>query len=120
MELPMKKSFIEIRELVLMCHLGVPRTERDHRQKVFVSLNIYADYSASEESDKITDTIDYSDIITAICELVVAERFLLIEHLASRIKKLTKSMCHAETIDVTVRKPNVIQQAAYVAYHHVE
>ena len=116
----MKKSFIEIRELVLMCHLGVPRTERGHRQKVFVTLEIYADYSKSEESDRIADTIDYSDIITAICNLVESETFLLIEHLASEIRKVTKSMCGASKVDVTVRKPNVIQQASHVSYHSVE
>ena len=113
----MSQSYIEINDLALMCHLGAYRKERTFPQKVFVTLRIFADYTKSEESDKLTDTIDYKEIVVTLQEMTSSSKFFLIETLARMIKEKILTTSCASAVEVRVRKPNVLVEAGAVSYN---
>jgi FolB domain-containing protein len=113
----MSQSYLEICDLVLMCHLGAYKKERVFPQKVFVTLRIFADYTKSEQSDVLSDTIDYKDIVVALQEMTRSRRFRLIESLAREIKEHILAHSLATLVEVTVRKPNVLMEAGAVSYN---
>jgi dihydroneopterin aldolase len=115
----MLQSYIEIRDLALMCHLGACEKERTFPQKVFVSLHIYADYSKSEASDQLADTIDYKDVVVALQAMTASTRFCLIESLARAINEKVLATSPASSVTVKVRKPNVLMEAGAVSYNLV-
>ncbi len=113
----MSKSYLEICDLALMCQLGVSTDERTFPQKVFVSLRINADYTASEVSDNLSDTIDYKDIVVSLRELTETKKFRLIETLARSIRDHVLAVSVATGVEVKVRKPNVLMEAGAVSYN---
>jgi 7,8-dihydroneopterin aldolase/epimerase/oxygenase len=113
----MSDSYIEICDLALMCRLGACEKERTFPQKVFVSLCIFADYSKSEGSDVLADTIDYKDVVVALQEMTASSEFCLIESLARAIKEKVLVMSQASSVAVKVRKPNVLMEAGAVSYN---
>ena len=114
------KSYLEIKDMVFLCKIGVPDAERQYPQKIFVTCLIYADFTRSEASDDIEHTVDYCDTIRDIQTLIDETSFHLIEHLAESIRTVVKRNQKVERVDVEVRKPNVIQNIAYVAFMSVE
>ena len=115
----MSESYLEICDLALMCQLGVSTDERTFPQKVFVSLRIYADYTASEVSDNLSDTIDYKDIVIGLRQMTETKKFRLIETLARSIREYVLAVSPATTVVVKVRKPNVLMEAGAVSYNLV-
>jgi dihydroneopterin aldolase len=113
----MPHSYIEICDLALMCHLGACKKERTFPQKVFVSLRIFADYSKSEGSDVLADTIDYKDVVVALQAMTAATTFCLIESLARAITDKVLATSNASSVTVKVRKPNVLMEAGAVSYN---
>ena len=115
----MSQSYIEICDLALMCHLGAYEKERTFPQKVFVSLRIYADYTKSEGSDVLADTIDYKEVVTVLQEMTSSREFCLIESLAHGIREAILAVTIASSVGVKVRKPNVLMEAGAVSYNLV-
>ncbi len=115
----MSRSYLEICDLALMCQLGVSTDEHTFPQKVFVSLRIYADYSVSEVSDDLSDTIDYKNVVTSLRQMTEAKKFRLIETLARSIRDHVLAVSPATAVTVKVRKPNVLMEAGAVSYNLV-
>lgn len=110
------KSYLEIKDLSLLCLLGVTDLERAHPQKVHISLKIYGNFEQSSKSDDINDTINYVGIMNSI-ELLVAEKpFKLIERLAYEIRQTILDVCGDRLVEVSVVKPNVLRSAKYAAF----
>ncbi|MDO8604612.1 MAG: dihydroneopterin aldolase [bacterium] len=111
-----KQSYIEIKDLSLLCHLGVTDLERAHPQKIYVSLKIYGNFDLPSQSDDIKDTVDYVEVMRAIESLVVEKPFKLIERLANEIKNTVLSVCGERQIEVCLVKPNVLRSAKYASF----
>ncbi|MEK7642804.1 MAG: dihydroneopterin aldolase [Patescibacteria group bacterium] len=109
-------SYLEVKDLTLMCRLGVTDAERSYKQKIFVTLRIYGDFNLPMESDEVVDTIDYTHVVDSIESLVQKETFKLIEHLAYRIREVILGVCENRLIEVYVVKPNVLRNARYASF----
>lgn len=116
----MKGSYIEIHDLVAMCRLGVSEEERQYPQKIFISFRMYSDFRSCEENDEIEKTVDYSVVIPKISSSISGRSFHLIEYLANEIRKVIKETFPVKSVDIYVKKPNVLQGVALVAYSSVE
>ncbi len=63
----MKK--ISIVDLEVFYRVGVPDAERAQPQRLLLTIEMEADFSAAAKSDSITDTIDYFDGHAAALEI---------------------------------------------------
>src|SRR5688572_27778637 len=95
---------ITIRDLGVLCRIGVPDEERAKPQRLLISLQVTGDFSQACVTDDISDTINYFDVSRRIVEFCRTESFKLIEKLAHEIARFTVREFGAEIVHVTVKK----------------
>ncbi len=69
-----------------------------------VNLTLWLDLAAAAASDAITDTCDYSQLVTAVQQLVQTQPFQLIETLAAAIAQLALAEAHLTQVRVQLTK----------------
>ena len=81
----MNADTIFIRRLPVACIIGVHPEERGSRQQLLVSVELTTDFNQAAASDRLSDTLDYSDIAARIEHCAIDGRYRLIETLAERL-----------------------------------
>ncbi len=69
-----------------------------------VNLTLWLDLAAAAASDAIADTCDYSQLVTAVQQLVQTQPFQLIETLAAAIAQLALAEAHLTQVRVQLTK----------------
>jgi dihydroneopterin aldolase len=77
---------IQIRDLALWTHIGVPEEERAREQRIFATVTLGCDESASK-TDAVTDTMDYEELAHHFREVAKSER--------KTLEKLAADLCDA-------------------------
>jgi FolB domain-containing protein len=101
-------DIIHIRDLRVLCVIGVRPEERRRRQEVSFDIDIWADLSAACESDDLADTVDYSAVKHAVLELAESSSCNLVEHLAELAAQMVLSFAGVERVRVEVHKPGAL------------
>lgn len=108
---------IELRGLTVYGYHGVFDSEKTQGQDFVIDVVLHTDLVRAGASDDLADTIDYGSLADEVAGIVQAERFDLIEALASAIAEhcLTKAPC----VEVTVHKPQapIARDFSDVAVH---
>jgi len=76
---------VVVRNLVLMCSIGVRRTERERLQRVRISVELTATPEASHPQEERRRVINYEKIVTAIRQIARSGHIDLCEGFAERI-----------------------------------
>lgn len=108
----MKK--ISIVDLEVFYRVGVPDAERAQPQRLLLTIEMEADFSAAAKSDSITDTIDYFEVTQRLLKLGDDKSWKLLEKLASDIADAVLAEFKPRSVSVDVRK-FVIPQARFVS-----
>ena len=95
---------IEIRGLELLLFCGVLAEEQARRQPFRFDIDLHIDLVAAGTSDDLADTINYGHVIDRLSETLTAERFQLLERLATRVIELVLAETAADGVTVTVHK----------------
>lgn len=95
---------ISIRDIKTSGRHGVSDEERREYQEFLVDIDIDTDATAAIESDDVSKTVDYSEVVEEASRMVAEESFNLVETLASGIANRILEMEHVERVEVTVRK----------------
>jgi len=105
---------IELRALRATGYVGALPEEQERRQPIEVDLDVVADLREAGRTDDLTTTIDYGVLTDAIEQLIVNERFVLLERLAARVAEVVMADDRIVEVTVAVRKlrPPVPQQLA--------
>lgn len=108
----MRPDTIEIRGLRALGFCGALPEEQERRQPFEVDLDVETDLSVAGASDELGDTVDYGALCAQVEAVVVDERFVLMERLATRIAEVVLADDRIAAVTVTVRKlrPPVPQQ----------
>ena len=85
---------------------GVAPFEREHPTDLLVDAELELDLSRAAASDRLEDTIDYTDVIGEIRRITAASSFALIERLASTIADRLLEL-GARSVRVRIAKPAV-------------
>lgn len=103
---------IELRGLRALGFCGALPEEQERRQPFEVDLDVVADLSLAGRTDVLDDTLDYGAIAAVVERVIVEERFVLLERLATRLTEVVLADARVESVTVTVRKlrPPVPQQ----------
>ena len=106
---------IHIEQLEFDCLIGVNPWERLVKQRISVDISMDVDLAAVGKSDSIKDTVDYRGVARAVTEEVNSSSYRLIETLAGRLAEICLAIERVQAVEVTLRKPGAIKNAAAAA-----
>jgi 7,8-dihydroneopterin aldolase/epimerase/oxygenase len=102
-------DIIFIREARFQCHLGVTPKERATLQEVLLDVELTLDVAAAGLSDRIGDTVNYSEVWQRIHECIVPHEYRLVETLAEHVARtLLRGFPRVEDVSVRVTKPGAL------------
>jgi 7,8-dihydroneopterin aldolase/epimerase/oxygenase len=96
---------IRITGLRLHGHHGVFDSEKADGQPFIVDLAIEVAGMTAGESDSLSDTVDYSEVVALVAGIVTGDPVDLIETLAYRIGEAVSVRSGVQAVTVTVHKP---------------
>ena len=67
---------ITIKDLSVLCRIGVPDQERANPQRLLITVEMSGDFSRAAQSDDIAHTINYYDVSQRITQLCATESFV--------------------------------------------
>jgi dihydroneopterin aldolase len=107
-------SQISIVDLEVFYRVGVPDAERAQPQRLLLTVEMEANFSAAAKSDAIGDTIDYFAVTQRLLKFGEGREWKLIEKLASDIADTILAEFKPRSVSVAVKK-FVIPEARYVS-----
>ena len=107
-------DIIGIRDLEVFYHVGVPDEERAKSQRLLVTVDMDHDFTASAETDDLTQTIDYHAVTQRLLHFGKGREWKLIEKLAIEIATCLREEFGAAMVRVEVKK-FVIPQARWAS-----
>ena len=107
-------SKISIVDLEVFYRVGVPDAERAQPQRLLLTVEMEADFSAAAKSDDIADTIDYFAVSQRLLKFGEGRSWKLIEKLAADVADAILAGFKPASVTVEVKK-FVIPQARYVS-----
>lgn len=114
----MNRGSVEVVGLVLFARHGVHQSERQQGQRFILDMILEFDFTDAAKSDRLTDTVDYGEVV-AVAEAAFRDRhFYLIEASAAHVAgAVLAHFPRATSVRVTVKKPSAPVPAAidYVA-----
>jgi dihydroneopterin aldolase len=105
---------IFVRDLVMLCSIGVHGYEHDAKQRIRLNLDLDAVEGAEAINDDLRNVVCYDEIIQAVRRLVDAGHIRLIETLAERIAGLCLSDPRIRKVRVQIEKLDVYADVASV------
>jgi dihydroneopterin aldolase len=105
---------ISIVDLEVHYRVGVPEAERAQAQRLLLTVEMDADFTAAAKSDVIGDTIDYFAVTRRLLKFGEGREWKLIEKLASDIAEMILKDFKPKGVSVEVKK-FVIPQAKWVS-----
>jgi dihydroneopterin aldolase len=107
-------SKINIIDLEVFFHVGVPDEERTRPQRLLLTVEMDHDFNAAVAADSISGTIDYFKVAERLRGLGEGRSWKLIETLASEVADLVLKEFKPNAVIVEVKK-FPIPQARHVA-----
>lgn len=102
---------VTVRDLVLMCSIGIRRREREHHQRVRVSVELISTAAAANPGEDRRRVINYEKVVAAIREIARSGHIDLCEGFAERICIACFADPRVERIRVCVEKLDVFADA---------
>ncbi len=96
---------IQLTGIEVLARHGVLEAEHDRAQIFRVDVTAYLDLTEPAQSDRISDTLDYSVLAVDVREVVGSESHGLIEKVASRVCDVVFRHPQVERCTVTIHKP---------------
>ncbi len=98
---------IRIKNAVFYAYHGVMTDEQNLGGKFEVDVDLYCNVRSAEETDNLTQTVDYAKVYQKMKDIVVNQKFYLIEALGTRIAQgILQEFLKVERVIVRVRKHN--------------
>ena len=95
---------ISIVDLEVFYRVGVPDAERAQPQRLLLSVEMEADFSAAATSDAIADTIDYFAVSQRLMKFGAGREWKLIEKLAADVADAILAEFKPQAVSVEVKK----------------
>lgn len=112
-------AIISIKDLRIDTVIGIYDHELDQAQPLYFDIEMQSDILQAASTDNINDALDYHAVAKHIESMVEQNSNKLLEGLLATItKELLASFPKIESVTVTVRKPQAIDNAAHTAISH--
>lgn len=108
----MRAATVGIRDLEIVCILGVNPEERENPQRVLVSVEFEYDAEDAARRDEIRDAVNYDRVLRMVSEHMGWQKYRLMEAACGGIiSMLRDAYPELLTIQVEVAKPEAVPQA---------
>jgi 7,8-dihydroneopterin aldolase/epimerase/oxygenase len=98
---------IFIKGVVVHARHGVMKHETEVGQRFVIDLELYADLSESSRSDRLADTISYSNVVETATDAFKNANYKLLERAAGAVADaILSSFPKVRAVKVTVHKPH--------------
>lgn len=101
----MPNDRLSIMGMIFHAHHGVEQDEIERGQRFEVDIDMRLDASEAASTDHLEHTVDVRQVYFDVQELVVSQRFYLIETLCEQISQKILENYKVEKVTVRVRKP---------------
>lgn len=108
---PAPSYVVTIRGLELTASIGIRRREREHKQRVRISVDLTARPSAAVPGEDRRRIINYEKVVAAIRDIAASGHIELCEGFAERICTACFADPRVERVRVWVEKPDVFADA---------
>jgi dihydroneopterin aldolase len=108
------RYIVVVRNLVLLCSIGVRRVERERLQRVRISVELTATPEASHPREDRRRVINYEKIVTAIRQIARSGHIDLCEGFAERIAAACFADPRVAYLRVSVEKIDIYPDAEAV------
>jgi len=108
------RYIVVVRNLVLLCSIGVRRVERERLQRVRISVELTATPEASHPREDRRRVINYEKIVTAIRQIARSGHIDLCEGFAERIAAACFADPRVAHLRVSVEKIDIYPDAEAV------
>lgn len=104
-----------VRDLSLLCSIGVHQHEKNTRQRIIINLNLSIEEDdPSMVNDMLGHVVCYETLIVQVRELISREHVHLVETLAEKIAMVCLRDRRVREAWVRVEKPDIIPDALSV------
>jgi dihydroneopterin aldolase len=97
-------DWIEIEDLEVSYHVGVPDEERAQAQRLLISLRMAHDFGLAARTDDLHTTIDYYAVSRRVLAFGEGRSWKLIEKLAAELASMVLDEFGARSATVRVKK----------------
>ena len=98
------RESIQITELELLAHVGVPVEERAQPQRLTISITLWPVVSFFEMADRVERTVNYAAVCQEVKEFVTAREDKLIETLADAVASHLLGRYPIDAVEIELRK----------------
>ena len=101
-----------VRDLSLLCSIGVHQHEKDAKQRIIINLDLSVEESdPAKINDMLEQVVCYETLIDRVRGLVSKEHVHLVETLAEKIATACLMDRRVREVRVSVEKPDIIPDA---------
>jgi 7,8-dihydroneopterin aldolase/epimerase/oxygenase len=105
---------IFVEGLVIHARHGVMEHETEVGQRFVIDLELYADLQESSRSDKLADTVSYSNVVATATEAFRDTNYRLLERAAGAVADaILAAYPRVRAVKVTVHKPHAPTAAIF-------
>ena len=108
---PAQRYTVTVRNLVVMCSIGIRPEEQDRPQRVRISVELTAAENAPYPGDNRRRVINYEKVVAALRTIAAAEHIDLCEGLAERIATSCFADPRVAHVKIAVEKLDVFPDA---------
>lgn len=95
---------IRLHNMMFYGYHGVSPAEKETGRRFEVDLELFVNTRSASESDKLTDTVNYTQVYETVEEILSREHFSLLETIAERLAAAVLRRFKVEGVVVRVRK----------------
>ncbi|MGB1204129.1 MAG: dihydroneopterin aldolase [Chitinophagales bacterium] len=107
---------IDIQNLSIQCIIGILPNERIQKQELLLNIAVDYDFAKAKNSEHITDAVDYTKIAESVENLLVSQKYQLIETAVEAIAELLfHKWPQLEKCSIQIKKPSAIANADFAA-----
>jgi dihydroneopterin aldolase len=106
---------ITIQDLAVLCHIGVPDSERANAQRLLITIEMGGDFSAAGSADDISKTINYYEVSRRVTEICQKDSYKLIERLAQELADRVLAEFNPRIVTVEIKK-FILDNARHVSF----
>ena len=99
-----------LEDLRVGCIIGARPEERRRAQEIRIDLCLHLDLEEAGRSDRLEDTVDYSQLAGEITAMAESSSFRLLERLAEEVATLALAHPKVEEVEVKVSKPQALSR----------
>lgn len=98
---------IFIKGLLMHARHGLMEHEAEVGQRFVIDLELSIDLSDSSRTDKLADTVSYSDVVTSASQAFKGQNYYLLERAAGAVADaVLRDFAKVEAVKVTIHKPH--------------